>query len=121
MTDRVIEDEASTVLRAARALDDAYAVAPAPLDRRAITDPGTIVEAMARDILAARRGGSLGLIDLTEHGWSLAQVGRYGAPAHDLAASLRFARIDLAERLRAREIEETMAEGLARELGGDAA
>lgn len=119
----MIDDEILILHRATRALGDDHAVAPLSLrlDRRAIADPTMIVEAMAHDILSARQDGMLGLIDLTEHGWSLAQVGRYGAPAHDLAASPRFALVDMAERRRAREIEETMAEGLAGELGGDAA
>ena len=45
-------------------------------DRRDMTDGSAIVERMARDVLAARRAGQYGLVDLTEHGWTVAQVMR---------------------------------------------
>ena len=57
---------------------------PAP-DRRTLTDPSAVVEAMARDVIAARRGGVTGLVDLTEWGWTPAQVLRHAANAHALA------------------------------------
>lgn len=54
-------------------------------DRRTLTDPATVVEAMARDVVAARCGGVAGLVDLTEWGWTPAQVMRHAANAHALA------------------------------------
>ena len=60
---------------------------PAP-DRRTLTDPSAVVEAMARDVVAARRGGVTGLVDLTEWGWTPAQVLRHAANAHALAGTV---------------------------------
>jgi len=116
MTD--FESEADEIATAAAALDDAFAVALRSLrlahaehtiaeraiaDRRDMTERTAIVEQMARDVLAARRGGALGLVDLTEAGWSLAQVVRFGPAAHDLAATPAFATQDVVERLAERE------------------
>lgn len=73
------------------------------IDRRDLTEPHEIIERMARDILAARREGVAGLVDLTEHGWTQAQATRWGCAARDLAASPGFAAQDVVERLRASE------------------
>ncbi len=68
------------------------------------TDPSEIVEAMARDILAARRDGRHAvLIDLTEFGWTRAQAQRFGSQAHAAALDPRVATQDAVERLAARE------------------
>ena len=64
-----------------------HKISQAP-DRRTLTDPTTVVEAMARDVVAARRGGIAGLVDLTEWGWTPAQVMRHAANAHALAGTL---------------------------------
>jgi len=61
-----------------------HKISQAP-DRRTLTDPATVVEAMARDVVSARRGGVAGLVDLTEWGWTPAQVMRHAANAHALA------------------------------------
>ncbi|TBW38807.1 hypothetical protein EYW49_08955 [Siculibacillus lacustris] len=50
--------------------------------RRDLTDPAAIVDRMARDIVAARREGVHGLVDLTGFGWSGAQVMRHATAAH---------------------------------------
>lgn len=74
------------------------------LDRRSLTDAAAIVEHMARDILAARREGEhAALIDLTDRGWSPAQVMRFGSQAHAAARDPRIATHDAVERLAARE------------------
>lgn len=116
------DPETDAIARAAAALDDAFAVALRPrhlvprtgdvVDRRDLTDPDAVVERMARDILAARCEGALGLIDLTEAGWTLAQAVRWGPTAHDLAATPAFATQDVVERLRARETETDMSGGI---------
>lgn len=54
-------------------------------DRRGLTDPDAITSVMARDILAARREGIHGLVDLTEWGWTPAQVMRHASSAHALS------------------------------------
>jgi hypothetical protein len=59
-------------------------------DRRTLTDPTVIVEAMARDVVAARRDGIVGLVDLTECGWTPAQVMRHASAAHARAGSSDF-------------------------------
>lgn len=117
-----LDPEADQIATAAAALDDAFAVALRPLrlvpragdivDRRDLTNHDEIVERMAHDILAARREGALGLIDLTEAGWTLAQSVRWGPAAHDLAATPAFATQDVVERLRARETETGLSGGL---------
>lgn len=106
MTD--FDPETAAVARATASLDDEFALrhrrflAPDPIvDRRDLTDRSEIVEQMARDILAARREGISGLVDLTEAGWTLAQVVRWSPAAHDLAATPAFATQDVVERLRA--------------------
>lgn len=54
-------------------------------DRRTLNQSAKIVETMARDILAARREGIHGLVDLTEWGWTPAQVMRHASSAHALS------------------------------------
>lgn len=76
------------------------------IDRRDLTDPTEIIERMARDILAARREGNFGLIDLTDHGWTQAQAMRHGATARDLAASPAFATHDVVVRMLEQEAAE---------------
>lgn len=61
------------------------------LDRRDLTHGPSIVEHMARDILAARRAGEHGFVDLSECGWTIAQAMRWGPAAHDLAVTPDFA------------------------------
>ena len=85
------------------------------VDRRDLTAPDTIVERMARDILAARREGVTGLVDLTEHGWTPAQAMRWGAPARDLAGTPAFATHDVVVRLR--ESEALAEAAVARAVG----
>lgn len=90
--------------------------APAPLaDRRDMTDAPAIVERMARDILAARRDGEHGPVDLTERGWTVAQAMRWGAQARDLAATPAFATQDVVTRMR--EVEEAGAAAVSDALG----
>lgn len=69
------------------------------VNRRDLTEPAEIIERMARDILAARREGIQSVIvDLTEHGWSIAQVMRWGSQAHVAAHDPRIATQDAVER-----------------------
>lgn len=60
------------------------------VNQRDLTDPDVIVETMASDILAARREGISGLVDLTEYGWTPAQVIRHAASAHAQANAPAF-------------------------------
>lgn len=73
------------------------------IDRRDMTDGNEITERMARDVLRARRDGIVGPVDLTEHGWTPAQVQRWGAIARDLAATPAFATQDVVIRFRESE------------------
>ncbi len=72
---------------------------PLHLDSRDLAEE-SIIERMARDILAARRGGQYGLVDLTDFGWTQAQAMRFGASARDLAGSPAFLTQIEVERLR---------------------
>lgn len=89
------------------------------VDRRDLTAPDAIVERMARDVLAARRAGVTGLVDLTEHGWTPAQAMRWGAPARDLAGTPTFATHDVVVRMR--ESEALAEAAVARAVGGEPA
>lgn len=91
------------------------------IDRRDLTEPHEIRERMARDILAARREGITGPVDLTEHGWTAARVTRHGAPAHDLARDVHFVTRDVVERHRLAEAagEAAVAAALAAPITGD--
>lgn len=60
------------------------------ITRRGLKEPHGIIETMARDILAARREGITGLVDLTEYGWTPAQVMRHSASAHARANAPAF-------------------------------
>lgn len=95
----------TTLMPATIGETEASAAAGDPiLDRRAITDPDAIVEAMMRDILSARRDGRHAvLIDLTEHGWSPAQAQRFGSQAHAAALDPRVVTQDTVIRLMERE------------------
>jgi hypothetical protein len=72
----------------------------AAIDRQNLTNPVEIVERMARDIVAARRGGQYGLVDLTDSGWTRAQAMCWGPTAHGLAGSPAFLTQIEVERLR---------------------
>lgn len=59
-----------------------------PPDRRQMTGRRAIVDCMARDIIAVRRRLCADHdVDLTECGWSPAQVTAHAAAAHQRAAS----------------------------------
>lgn len=91
------------------------------IDRRDMTDGSAIEERMARDILAARRAGQTGIVDLTEHGWTLAQAMRWGAIARELAGTVAFATHDVVVRLREQDeaVEAAVTHAIAAPLTGD--
>lgn len=83
------------------------------IDRRDLTDPGEIVERMARDILGQRREGQHGSIDLTECGWTVAQAMRFGSRAHEAALAPPVVCQDAAEQLAAAERDPVAAVDVA--------
>lgn len=60
-----------------------------PFDRREMTTPTSIADAMASDIFAAalRSPGDATPVDLREFGWSADQIAGFSAVAHDRAAT----------------------------------